>query len=69
MWKIGPSGLGAVAWRPHRNSFKRGAEARLKTWQGPGARVYLYVRQLYQQRTQRDRVMLKGLWEPTQHDW
>ena len=32
-WRTGPPGTNAAAWRPYRNSFRRGAEARSEAQQ------------------------------------
>ena len=42
MWRIVPPGLGTAAWG-HTETFKRGAEVRLKTHQGPGAYRCVHV--------------------------
>lgn len=60
--KLDTPELGAEAWRPHRNSFRRGTEARHKTQQGSGA--CMYVQQLCQWRTWKDRVIAEGNLRP-----
>ena len=42
-WRIGPPGLSAIVWGLHRNFFKRGAEVRLETQQGPSAYMRVFV--------------------------
>ena len=51
----------------HTKTFKRRALARLETWQEPGDHVHGCVHSSSD--NQELTVMLKGLWDPTQHGW